>query len=59
MVINRVLVMYDFDGGGDPKKLRIQRGAVITVLKEYSGWGMGELNGKQGLYPLNYVKPIE
>lgn len=50
--------MYDYDGSGDPKKLKIYRGGVITVLKEYSGWGLGVLDGKQGLYPLNYVKPI-
>ena len=52
-------VLYDYDGGGNPKRLVIKKGDVISVLKEYDGgWALGRLDVYEGLFPLNYTRPV-
>jgi hypothetical protein len=49
--------LYPFAGerNGD---LSFQAGAIITILKQEGNWWEGECNGKQGLFPANYVQPL-
>ncbi len=57
----RVKVLYDYDAQ-DAIELTIHENDLINVIKEDpSGWWKGELNGKVGLFPYNFVEelPIE
>ncbi|KAJ7654130.1 hypothetical protein DFH06DRAFT_521946 [Mycena polygramma] len=48
--------MYDFSGSGDDSELAFRAGDMIAVVDEIlDGWWMGELNGKQGLFPTSYT----
>lgn len=39
--------------------LNFQKGDIITVLQKYdNGWADGELNGRTGQFPYNYVKEL-
>ncbi|KAJ7064664.1 hypothetical protein C8F01DRAFT_1127609 [Mycena amicta] len=52
-----VRALYDFSGGTDELSFRV--GDTIVVINEVlDGWWMGELNGKQGLFPTPYTEPI-
>uniref|UniRef100_A0A673BW74 Intersectin 1 (SH3 domain protein) n=1 Tax=Sphaeramia orbicularis TaxID=375764 RepID=A0A673BW74_9TELE len=54
--ILRVIGMYDYVAQNDDE-LAFQKGQVITVLnKDDCDWWKGELNGREGLFPSNYVK---
>ncbi|KAF9074886.1 hypothetical protein BDP27DRAFT_1316132 [Rhodocollybia butyracea] len=49
--------LYDFDGAAD--ELSFQVGDEITVVSEVlEGWWLGELNGKQGLFPTPYTETV-
>ncbi|KAE9409089.1 BAR-domain-containing protein [Gymnopus androsaceus JB14] len=49
--------MYDFDGAADELSFRV--GDEITVVSEVlDGWWMGELNGRQGLFPTPYTEVV-
>ncbi|XP_034041584.1 intersectin-1 isoform X4 [Thalassophryne amazonica] len=55
-VVCQVIGMYDYVAQNDDE-LAFQKGQVITVLnKDDCDWWKGELNGKEGLFPSNYVK---
>ncbi|CAG6016408.1 unnamed protein product [Menidia menidia] len=48
--------MYDYVAQNDDE-LAFLKGQVITVLnKDDCDWWKGELNGREGLFPSNYVK---
>ncbi|XP_044069690.1 intersectin-1 isoform X3 [Siniperca chuatsi] len=52
----QVIGMYDYVAQNDDE-LAFQKGQVITVLsKDDCDWWKGELNGREGLFPSNYVK---
>ncbi|KAK7441818.1 hypothetical protein VKT23_016480 [Stygiomarasmius scandens] len=52
-----VRALYDFSGSSD--ELSFTVGDEIVVLNEVlEGWWMGELNGKQGLFPTPYTEVI-
>ncbi|KAM9847663.1 intersectin-1 [Aulostomus maculatus] len=52
----QVIGMYDYMAQNDDE-LAFQKGQVITVLnKDDCDWWKGELNGREGLFPSNYVK---
>ncbi len=55
-----VRAMYDFNGDSE-KKLSFKKGDTIKVLQKLQevGWWEGELNGRVGLFPSNYVKEIK
>ncbi|KAJ7654125.1 hypothetical protein DFH06DRAFT_1203685 [Mycena polygramma] len=49
--------MYDFSGSGDDSELAFRAGDMIAVVDEHlDGWWIGELNGKQGLFPTSYTE---
>jgi len=51
--------LYDFDPVDVPHGIPIRSGDVITVLnKTPSGWWEGELRGRTGFFPSNYVQPL-
>ena len=50
------VVEYDYDAV-NPDELNLKEGEIITninMLEE--GWWEGELNGKRGMFPDNFVK---
>jgi len=51
--------IYDYTAQ-EPNELSFQEGAVITLVEKYpdSDWWNGEVNGKVGLFPLNFTKPL-
>lgn len=51
-----VLVLIDFEGSmGD--ELTVRMGDVVkNVTKAEEGWLEGELRGKRGIFPANFVK---
>lgn len=58
-VIRKVRAMYDLSSE-EPDELSFRKGDVIVVLEQvYRDWWRGTLCGKVGIFPLNYVTPIE
>ncbi|KAK2172541.1 hypothetical protein NP493_950g01025 [Ridgeia piscesae] len=52
----RCLYAYDAQ---DTDELSFNEGDIIEVIKEdSSGWWLGKLNGRQGLFPENYINKI-
>lgn len=52
----QVIGMYDYVAQNDDE-LAFLKGQVINVLnKDDCDWWKGELNGREGLFPSNYVK---
>ncbi|KAJ7684416.1 hypothetical protein DFH06DRAFT_1462756 [Mycena polygramma] len=52
-----VRALYDFSGSSD--ELAFKAGDTIVVVNEVlDGWWMGELNGKQGLFPTPYTEVV-
>ncbi|CAK6976759.1 intersectin-1 [Scomber scombrus] len=52
----QVIGMYDYVAQNDDE-LAFLKGQVITVInKDDCDWWKGELNGREGLFPSNYVK---
>jgi len=52
-----VRAMYDFSGSSD--ELSFKAGEEIVLLNEVvDGWWMGELDGKNGLFPITYTEPV-
>jgi len=51
----RVIALYDYTGQND--ELSFKEGNLITILdKDSGGWWKGELDGKIGWLPANYVE---
>jgi len=40
-------------------ELTLRKGDIITIIKEHPDWWEGELNGKVGVFPANYVQKVE
>lgn len=58
-VIKKVRAMYDLSST-EADELSFRKGDVIVVLEQvYRDWWRGTLCGKVGIFPLNYVTPIE
>lgn len=58
-LVKKVRAMYDLSGT-EPDELSFSKGDVIIVLEQvYRDWWRGTLRGKVGIFPLNYVMPIE
>ena len=56
--VERVVAIYDYDAQGD-EELDLRDGDIVTVLrKEDSTWWLGELNGKEGMFPRQYVEVL-
>jgi len=51
------IALYDNDDGVD--ELVFKEGDKIRIITtDNSGWWTGEINGKQGFFPANYVRQI-
>lgn len=51
-------VLFPYDGQNEDE-LSIKEGDIVTIINKEcadAGWWMGELNGKQGVFPDNFVK---
>ena len=49
--------MFDYDAA-NPDELTLKEGQVVVVLSKHagdSGWWEGELHGKRGVFPDNFV----
>lgn len=60
VIREQVIALYDFDGI-EEDDLKFKKGDllnVVTKTKSTFDWWTGELEGKKGLFPANYVKPI-
>ncbi|RUS18990.1 SH3 domain protein [Endogone sp. FLAS-F59071] len=56
--ISRVRALYDFTPT-ESGELGFQKGDIIRVLENvYRDWWKGELRGKTGIFPVNYVEKI-
>uniref|UniRef100_A0A8C5C2K3 Intersectin 1 (SH3 domain protein) n=1 Tax=Gadus morhua TaxID=8049 RepID=A0A8C5C2K3_GADMO len=56
LALCQVIGMYDYVAQNDDE-LAFLKGQVITVIsKDDCDWWKGELNGREGLFPSNYVK---
>jgi len=53
----RAKVLFDFNAQ-DPSELPLKAGQIVNILKQDGDWWEGELNGKKGLLPSNYVQII-
>ena len=54
----KVRAVYDYHAQ-DAEELNLTSGDVLSLLKkEDSGWWVGEINGKKGLFPYNYVEEL-
>ena len=51
-------VLYDYDAQDD-KELTMKEGDTIAILSKENDWWIGELNGKTGQFPSNYVVIIQ
>jgi len=51
----RALYKYDAQ---EADELTLRKGNIITIIKEHPDWWEGELNGKVGVFPANYVQRI-
>lgn len=50
--------MYDYVGS-DQYELDFLSGDLIQIYeKDDSGWWIGELNGRAGLFPCNYIEEL-
>lgn len=57
--LRRVKAMYDLKST-EPDELSFRKGDVIVVLEQvYRDWWRGSLHGKIGIFPINYVSPLE
>jgi myosin-1 len=50
--------LYDYAAAGD-NELSFRAGEIITIIqRDPVGWWEGELNGRRGWIPANYVQEI-
>lgn len=57
--VNKVIALYDFSSAAQDQ-LSFKKGDVIIVLENiYKDWWRGSLNGRVGIFPLNYVTLIK
>lgn len=58
LLVEQVIAVYDYEAQHEDE-LSFFKGCVINVIsKDGSEWWQGELNGRTGLLPFNYVKPL-
>jgi hypothetical protein len=53
----RAQAMFDFNAA-ESNELGFRQGDIVTILKQTGDWWEGEMNGRRGLLPSNYVKII-
>ncbi|XP_058249635.1 nostrin isoform X3 [Hemibagrus wyckioides] len=56
--VGKCKALYDFSSE-KKDELNIKEGDLLDILrKDHSGWWYGELNGKRGHFPYNYVEEL-
>jgi len=55
--IGRAKGVYNFDAA-DETELSFKYDDIILIWKQHGDWWEGELNGRRGLIPANYVEMI-
>ena len=59
LFIETVEVLYDYDAE-QPDELTLRVGNIIKSCRAVEdGWMEGEINGKRGIFPDNFVKKAE
>ncbi|XP_018567623.1 intersectin-1 isoform X2 [Anoplophora glabripennis] len=59
VVIDKVIALYPY-AAGNPDELTFAKDDIISVTaREEEAWWRGELNGVSGLFPSNYVAPLQ
>ncbi|KAI6098259.1 hypothetical protein EDD16DRAFT_1498698 [Pisolithus croceorrhizus] len=57
-VVTRVRALHTFEAT-EPGELAFERGDVIRVVdRAYRDWWRGQLRGRTGIFPVNYVEPL-
>jgi len=56
--VERAKVTFDYEPENDDE-LKLTVGDILTVIKkEEEGWWEGDLNGKTGMFPSNFVEVL-
>ena len=55
--VDQVVALYDFQST-TPETIGFQKDSVINIIEKSGDWWLGELNGKIGLLPYNYVQSL-
>ncbi|XP_050500255.1 intersectin-1-like isoform X2 [Diabrotica virgifera virgifera] len=59
VIIDKVIALYPYSAG-NPDELTFAKDDIISVTaREEEAWWRGELNGVSGLFPSNYVSPLQ
>ncbi|CAH1178984.1 unnamed protein product [Phaedon cochleariae] len=59
VIIDKVVALYPYTAG-NPDELTFAKDDIISVTaREEEAWWRGELNGISGLFPSNYVAPLQ
>ncbi|XP_065160133.1 intersectin-1 isoform X4 [Atheta coriaria] len=59
VIIDKVIALYAYTAG-NPDELSFLKDDIISVTaREEAAWWRGELNGVSGLFPSNYVQPLQ
>ncbi|KAK7041575.1 hypothetical protein VNI00_009162 [Paramarasmius palmivorus] len=57
-IVTRVRALHTFEPS-EPGELGFQKGDVIKVVdRGYKDWWRGQLKGRTGIFPVNYVEPM-
>ncbi|KAL4066094.1 hypothetical protein V8B97DRAFT_1864822 [Scleroderma yunnanense] len=57
-VVTRVRALHTFEAS-EPGELAFERGDIIRVVdRAYRDWWRGQLRGRTGIFPVNYVEPL-
>jgi len=57
-IITRVKALYTFDPT-EPGELAFEKGDIIKVVdRGYKDWWRGQLKGRTGIFPVNYVVSV-
>ncbi|KAI0718076.1 hypothetical protein C8T65DRAFT_827856 [Cerioporus squamosus] len=57
-IVTRVRAMHTFEPT-EPGELAFEKGDIIKVVdRNYKDWWRGQLKGRTGIFPVNYVEPL-
>jgi signal transducing adaptor molecule len=57
-IVTRVRALHTFEPT-EPGELAFEKGDVIKVVdRGYKDWWRGQLKGRTGIFPVNYVEPL-
>ncbi|KAG6374792.1 hypothetical protein JVT61DRAFT_4170 [Boletus reticuloceps] len=57
-IVTRVKALYAFEPT-EPGELAFEKGDIIKVVdRGYKDWWRGQLKGRTGIFPVNYVEPL-